>query len=107
MSARLLIAAAVAALALALAAAAPAAAPLKYQSAVKRAQAEAARQQQRQPAIVAWEISRGYRFTSAKFVFPWYADLNDGTSCSGQLVVRFASSKSRKLVSYFRNVECA
>ena len=57
-------------------------------------------------AIVSWELVRGFRFTARKFVFVWWAQMSDGRVCSAQLVTRYASSKSNKVVSYFRLETC-
>jgi hypothetical protein len=59
------------------------------------------------PRIVDWEIARGFRFTSTKWVFAWWAELGDGRICTAQLVTRYRNSKQRKLISYFRNQECS
>ena len=57
--------------------------------------------------IVSWELARGFRFTARKFVFVWWASMSDGRVCSAQLVVRYASSKTNKIVSYFRLETCS
>jgi hypothetical protein len=87
---------------------APAAAPaatLPYKTAAKRAKRVGARHA-RQLRAVAWEISKGFRFERHKVVFAWYGERADGSACTAQLVVRYASTHSRKVVAYFRNQEC-
>jgi hypothetical protein len=81
------------------------AATLPYKTAVKRAQ-RAGASQARQKGAVAWEISKGFRFERHKVVFGWYGQRGDGTVCDAQLVVRYASTHSRKVVAYFRKMEC-
>lgn len=58
-------------------------------------------------AMVNWSLARGYRFTARKFVFVWWATMSDGRVCSAQLVTRYASRKSSKIVSYFRLESCS
>ena len=58
-------------------------------------------------AITNWELARGFRFTARKFVFVWWATMSDGRVCTAQLVTRYASSKSSKIVSYFRLETCS
>jgi hypothetical protein len=82
------------------------AATLPYKTAVKRAQRVGAKHS-RQVRGVAWEISEGFRFERHKIVFGWYAQRADGSACTAQLVVRYASLQSRKVVAYFRNQECS
>jgi phosphoheptose isomerase len=81
------------------------AATLPYKTAVKRAE-RVGRKHARQTRSVAWEISKGFRFERHKVVFGWYGQRADGSSCAAQLVVRYASTRSRKVVAYFRNQEC-
>ena len=54
-----------------------------------------------------WSLARGYRFTARKFVFVWWATMSDGRVCSAQLVTRYASRASSKIVSYFRLETCS
>jgi hypothetical protein len=92
-------------LALALPSSAPAA-TLPYRKAVNRAERAAAKQARKSHAV-AWEISRGFRFERHKVVFAWYGQRADGSGCDAQLVVRYASTRSRKVVAYFRKLECS
>src|SRR4051812_29309116 len=86
--------------------AAPAEAALSHGKALQRAE-RAAKQRARQDArITEWEVSRGFRFTKRKWVFAWWAQLGDGRICSAQLVTRYNSSKTTKLIAYFRNEDC-
>ena len=80
---------------------------LTYPKARAKAQAAAAARARRQTNITAWEVKRGFRFTSTKWVFAWYGELSSGQGCSAQLVVRFASTKTTKAVTYFRNEVCS
>ena len=82
------------------------AATLQYRTAAKRAE-RAAAGEARKTRAVSWEISRGFRFAGRKMVFAWYGQLADGRGCSAQLVVRYASRNSKKVVAYFRNQECS
>jgi hypothetical protein len=82
------------------------AATLQYNTAARRADRAAAGQARRVHAV-SWEISRGFRFAGRKMVFAWYGQLADGRGCGAQLVVRYASRNSRKVVAYFRNQECS
>jgi hypothetical protein len=61
----------------------------------------------RQPGIVDWDIARGFKFTSRKWVFVWYAQMQDGSICAAQLVTRYASLKSSKVIAYFRQEQCS
>jgi hypothetical protein len=70
----------------------------------ERAAKQMARQDKR---ITEWEVGRGFRFTSRKFVFAWWAQLADGRICTAQLVTRYNSSKTYRLIAYFRNEECS
>jgi hypothetical protein len=81
------------------------AAMLPYKTAAKRAQ-RAGSAEAHQKGAVDWEVSKGFRFERHKIVFGWYGQRADGTACDAQLVVRYASTRSRKLVAYFRNLEC-
>jgi hypothetical protein len=94
------------ALLLALCAAPASAATLPYRTAVKRAHSAGAAQAHRARAV-AWEISAGFRFEPHKLVFAWYGQRADGSGCAAQLVVRYASTRSRKVVAYFRHMECS
>jgi hypothetical protein len=40
-------------------------------------------------------------------VFVWAAEMTDGRVCSAQLVTRYASSLSSRVVAYFRMEECS
>ena len=81
--------------------------PLDHTRAVHDAE-RAARQMARQDRrITDWQIARGFRFTSTKWVFVWWAQLDDGRVCTAQLVTRYRNSKQRKVVSYFRNENCS
>jgi hypothetical protein len=82
------------------------AATLPYRTAAKRAQ-RAGAAHARQVHATGWEISEGFRFTSHKVVFAWYGQLADGRGCGAQLVVRYASTRSKKVVAYFRKEECS
>jgi hypothetical protein len=82
------------------------AATLPYKTALKRAERVGAKHS-RQVNAVAWEISAGFRFEPHKVVFGWYAQRADGSACTAQLVVRYASTRSKKVVAYFRNQECS
>jgi hypothetical protein len=81
------------------------AATLPYKTAAKRAHRAGASEARRSHAV-AWEVSKGFRFARHKIVFGWYAERADGTACDAQLVVRYASLHSRKVVAYFRKMEC-
>jgi curli biogenesis system outer membrane secretion channel CsgG len=93
----------------ALLAAAPAGAAqsLSHATAARYANRAAANRARSQPAITDWEIVRGFRFESRKWVFVWDAQISDGRVCSAQLVTRYASRTSRKVVAYFRNESCS
>ena len=82
------------------------AATLPYRTAAKRANRAAAAEARKMRAT-GWEISRGFRLERHKVVFAWYGQLADGRGCDAQLVVRYASRRSRKVVAYFRNRECS
>jgi hypothetical protein len=82
------------------------AATLPYKTASKRAH-RAAAAHARQMHATAWEISQGFRFARHKVVFAWYGQLADGRGCGAQLVVRYASTRSKKVVAYFRKQECS
>jgi hypothetical protein len=100
-------AAACVALALGAAAQAEATRTLSAERARARAQALAVRTQAGDPAIVSWELSRAFRFTREKVVFVWDAEYVDGRFCAAQLVVRFASRSSNRVIAYFRNRDCS
>ena len=80
---------------------------LSYDQARRNATRFAAAQAAADPSIVQWEVGRGFRFTARKFVFVWWATKNDGTVCAAQLVTRFRSSTTNKLISYFRLETCS
>lgn len=81
--------------------------PLDHAAALANAE-QAARQLARQDRrITDWEIARGFRFTSTKWVFAWWAQLGDGRICTAQLVSRYRNSRQRKVVSYFRSQDCS
>jgi hypothetical protein len=82
------------------------AATLPYRKAVKRADRAAAGEARKMRAVT-WEISRGFRFERHKMVFVWFGQLADGRGCGAQLVVRYASHDSRKMVAYFRKMDCS
>jgi hypothetical protein len=92
-------------LALLVPAASAAAATLPYKTAAKRAQHAGAAQARRSHAVE-WEISKGFRFERHKIVFGWYGRRANGTACDAQLVVRYASTSSHRVVAYFRKMEC-
>jgi hypothetical protein len=94
------------ALVLALPVGSASAATLPYKTAVKRAHRAGAKQARRSHAV-AWENSKGFRFARHKIVFAWYGQRADGSGCDAQLVVRYASTHSRKIVTYFRHMECS
>ena len=96
----------VAALALGVAAA-PADAALSRSNALQHATKAAKQRAQQDSRITAWEITRGFRFTDRKWVWAWWAELSDGQVCSAQLVTRYSSLKSTKIVAYFRNETCS
>jgi hypothetical protein len=81
------------------------AATLPYNTAAKRAHRAGASEARRSHAV-AWEVSKGFRFARHKLVFGWYGERADGTACDAQLVVRYASLHSRRIVTYFRRMEC-
>jgi len=82
------------------------AAKLPYRTAHKRA-VSAGAAHARQMRATGWEISPGFRFASHKLVFAWYGQLADGRGCAAQLVVRYASTRSKKVIAYFRKEECS
>ena len=96
-------------LAVALAAPAPAdaARTLSPQTAKRHATREAQKRAAADPSITQWTLARGFRFTSRKFVFVWWANMSDGRVCMAQLVTRYRSSKTNKLISYFRLDSCS
>lgn len=80
---------------------------LKYQTA-KRHAVRAARKRARQDRrITSWELVRAFRLERHKFVFAWFAQLADGRGCTAQLVTRYSSQRSRKVIAYFRLEECS
>ena len=104
---RLLAISAVLAALLAPASDAGAAKSLSGATAKRYAERAATNRASRNHAIAGWDIARGFRFTSRKWVFVWYAQMRDGTVCAAQLVTRYASSKSTKVVAYFRQEVCS
>jgi hypothetical protein len=87
--------------------AADARAPLALPKAQRNAE-HAAKQMARQDSrITEWEIARGFRFTSTKWVFAWWAQLGDGRICTAQLVTRYRNSKLTDVISYFRKEHCS
>jgi hypothetical protein len=76
----------------------------KAQSKAEQAAKAMARQDKR---ITDWEIARGFRFTSTKWVFAWWAQLGDGRICTAQLVARYRNSKTTNVLTYFRSEECS
>ena len=100
-------AAAVVALALSTAGAAYARPPLDHDRAVRNADGAARKLARQDRRITEWEIARGFRFTSTKWVFVWWAQLDDGRVCTAQLVIRYRNSKQRKVIAYFRNQDCS
>jgi hypothetical protein len=81
--------------------------PLDRAVAVSHAEQEARKLARQDPRITEWEIARGFRFTSTKWVFAWWAQLSDGRICTAQLVSRYRNSKQRKVIAYFRNQDCS
>lgn len=86
---------------------AEAAGSLSHSTALRHADGAAAKLARQDRRMTEWEIARGFRFTSRKWVFAWWAQLGDGRVCTAQLVTRYASLKSSKVVAYFRNEECS
>jgi hypothetical protein len=86
--------------------AAPADAALSRGKALDRAERAAKQHAREDRRIVEWEITRGFRFGDRKWVWAWWAQLGDGRICSAQLVTRYNSSRTNKLIAYFRNEEC-
>ena len=86
---------------------ADAARSLSKSTALRYANRAATNRANRTPSIVDWEIVRGFRFDSRKWVFVWSAEMRDGRVCGAQLVTRYASSKSSKVIAYFRNEDCS
>ena len=86
--------------------AAPAQADLSRAKALGNAEKAAKKRARQDSRITEWEITRGFRFTGRKWVWAWWAQLSDGRVCSAQLVTRYASTKSTKVVAYFRNENC-
>jgi hypothetical protein len=81
--------------------------PLDHTRAVKSAERAARTLARQDGRISEWEIARGFRFTSTKWVFVWWAQLDDGRVCTAQLVTRYRNSKQRKVISYFRQESCS
>jgi hypothetical protein len=79
---------------------------LSKPTAERYAKRAAANRAKRNKAITGWAITRGFRFEARKWVFVWYAEMADGKVCSAQLVTRYASTTSSKVVAYFRIEEC-
>lgn len=90
----------------ALPAVAEAARTLPYKTATRYAK-RAGASHARSLGAAAWEISPGFRFDRRKLVFAWYGQLADGRGCGAQLVVRYASRSSGKVIAYFRNQQCS
>jgi hypothetical protein len=86
---------------------AQAASSLSKKTADRYAKRAATNRAKQNKAISGWEIVRGFRFDSRKWVYVWYAQMADGTVCSAQLVTRYASTKSSKVVAYFRIEQCS
>lgn len=86
---------------------ASAAGSLSKATATRYAMRAAKNRAARTPGIVTWEIARGFRFESRKWVFVWAAEMSDGRVCSAQLVTRYASSLSTRVVAYFRMEGCS
>jgi hypothetical protein len=84
----------------------PADAALSRGKALKRAESTARQHAREDRRITDWEITRGFRFSDRKWVWAWWAQLGDGRICSAQLVTRYNSSKTNKLIGYFRNEDC-
>lgn len=81
--------------------------PLDHTRAMKSAERAARMLARQDTRITGWEIARGFRFTSTKWVFVWWGQLGDGRVCSAQLVTRYRNSKQRMVISYFRHQECS
>lgn len=86
---------------------ADAARSLTSATALRYAKRAATNRADRTPAIVNWEIVRGFRFEARKWVFVWAAQMSDGQICSAQLVTRYASSLSSRVIAYFRMEDCS
>ncbi|MEA2465880.1 MAG: hypothetical protein QOJ57_6 [Thermoleophilaceae bacterium] len=86
---------------------ADAAKSLSSSTALRYAKRAATNRANRTPGMDTWEIARGFRFESRKWVFVWAAQMTDGRVCSAQLVTRYASSLSSKVIAYFRMEECS
>lgn len=89
------------------AAQASAARSLSGATAKRYAERAATNRAKRDPSIVAWSIVRGFRFESRKWVWVWSAERSDGTICGAQLVTRYASRASSKVIAYFRMETCS
>jgi hypothetical protein len=81
--------------------------PLALPKAQAKAQGAAAKLARQDKRIDDWEIARGFRFTSTKWVFAWWAQMGDGRVCTAQLVTRYRNSKTTNVISYFRNEQCS
>jgi hypothetical protein len=103
----LVLAAALLAGSLARAPRAEAARSLSHSTALRYAERAATNRAKGRADITGWEIVRGFRFDRRRWVFVWSAELRDGRICSAQLVTRYASLKSSKVIAYFRNQECS
>jgi hypothetical protein len=86
---------------------ADAARSLSSATAVRYAKRAATNRANSTPAIVKWELVRGFRFESRKWVWVWSAERTDVTICGAQLVTRYASRASTKVVAYFRMESCS
>lgn len=86
---------------------ADAARSLSASTAKRYAERAAANRARRDPSIVGWELVRGFRFESRKWVFVWSAQKADGQVCGAQLVTRYASRSSSKVIAYFRMDACS
>jgi hypothetical protein len=80
---------------------------LSKSTAQRYAERAAANRAKSKPGMLGWELARGFRFESRKWVFVWYAEMADGQVCSAQLVTRYASTKSSKVIAYFRIEDCS
>jgi hypothetical protein len=80
--------------------------PLDHDRALRNAEGAARKLARQDRRITEWEITRGFRFTSTKWVFAWWAQLGDGRICTAQLVTRYRNSKQNKVIAYFRQEEC-
>ena len=81
--------------------------PLTKSTATRYAMRAAKNRAHQTAGMVKWELVRGFHFESRKWVFVWAAQMADGRVCSAQLVTRYASTLSSKVVAYFRMEECS